>query len=566
MSAISPGRSATGSPPARDRARGGSVGGSGRAGALIDRVPGSAWVGALVRRVPRVAWLCALVALSNGLAWSLIVPPFEVPDENAHYAYVAQVAERGTLPHPGPVAGPLSPAEDGTLAAIRFYEMVGEPHNPAPFSALQQDAIEQVADEPLSTRGDGDALTATNNPPLYYVLEAIPYKLGSSGSVLDRLALMRVLSALMGAVTVLLVFLFLMELLPGRRWAWPAGALAVAFQPLFGFMSGGVNSDNLIYLTAAGTLWGVARMFRRGLTPAGGALIGAFMGAGLVTKFTLLGFLPAVALALALGLWRAWPPGRDAGDGRDAGHGLDVGHGRQVGREGRESAGGHASDPARAVRGAAWAVGLIAVPVLGYLALNRWVWKRGSVPAIGSVSSTSPTGQHFSSGGELSHIWQLFLPRLPGMHPQFPYLPLAHTWLKGFVGRFGWLDYTFPGWVYNAALGVMGLVCALAVVELVRRRHTLGGRLGELAVYVLALVGLCVEIGVESYREAILTGGVFEQARYLLPLLCLYAAIVALATRAGGRRFGPAIGAAIVMVAIGHDLFSQAITIARYYA
>jgi Predicted membrane protein (DUF2142) len=524
--ATSSARSATGSSPARGRARGGHV-------------PGSARVGALARRVPRAAWLCAVVALANGLAWSLIVPPFEVPDENAHYAYVAQVAERGTLPHPGPAGGPLSPAEDDTLATIRFYEMVGEPHNPAPFSALQQDAIEQVAREPLATRGDGDALTATNNPPLYYVLEAIPYKLGASGSVLDRLALMRVLSALMGAVTVLLVYLFLMEFLPGRRWAWSVGALAVAFQPLFGFMSGGVNSDNLIYLTAAGTLWGVARMFRRGLTPASGALIGAFLGAGLVTKFTLLGFLPAAALALGLGLWRAWSSERDAG---------------------------HGPRWARARRGAAWAVGLVAAPVLVYLVLNRWVWKRGSVPAIGSVSSVSPTGQHFSFGGELSHIWQLFLPPLPGMHRQFSYLPFAHTWLKGFVGRFGWLDYTFPGWVYNAAGGVMGLVCALAVVELVRRRRALGGRLGELAVYVLALVGLCVEIGVESYREAILTGSVFEQARYLLPLLCLYAAIVALATRAGGRRFGPAIGAAIVMIAIGHDLFSQAITIARYYA
>jgi Predicted membrane protein (DUF2142) len=563
--AAAPTPGATGSPQARDRARDGRAGGAAWVGALVRRAPGSARVGGLVRRVPKGAWLCALVALANGLAWSLIVPPFEVPDENAHYAYVAQVAERGTLPHPGPAAGPLSPAEDATLATIRFYEMVGEPHNPAPFSALQQDAIEAVARARLSTRGDGDALTATNNPPLYYVLEAIPYKLGASGTVLDRLALMRVLSALMGAVTVLLVYLFLMELLPARRWAWSVGALAVAFQPLFGFMSGGVNSDSLIYLTAAGTLWGVARMFRRGLTPASGALIGAFLGAGLVTKFTLLGFLPAVALALALALWRAWGPERDAARARDAGPGPDPGRGRDLGLEG-ESSGGHARERARAVRGAAWAVGLVAAPVLVYLVLNHLVWKRGSVPAIGGVSSVSPTGQHFTFGGELSHIWQLFLPPLPGMHRQFSYLPLAHTWLKGFVGRFGWLDYTFPGWVYNAALGVMGLVCALAVVELARRRRTLAGRLGELAVYVLALVGLCVEIGVESYREAILTGNVFEQARYLLPLLCLYAAIVALATRAGGRRFGPAIGAAIVMIAIGHDLFSQAITIARYYA
>ena len=60
-----------------------------------------------LRAVPRAAWLCALVALANGLAWSLIVPPFEVPDENAHYAYVAHVAETGSPPRPASPEGPL---------------------------------------------------------------------------------------------------------------------------------------------------------------------------------------------------------------------------------------------------------------------------------------------------------------------------------------------------------------------------------------------------------------------------------------------------------------------------
>jgi 4-amino-4-deoxy-L-arabinose transferase-like glycosyltransferase len=485
---------------------------------------------ALIRRVPRAAWLCALVALANCLAWSLITPPFQVPDENAHYAYVAQVAERGTVPRQILPEGLLSPAEDGTLGALDFYEIVGDPHNPAPFSTLQQQTIEQVGAEGLSRRGDGDALTATNNPPLYYMLEAIPYKL-AGGTVLDRLAAMRMLSALMGAVTVLLVYLFLMELLPGRRRTWSVGALAVAFQPMFGFLSGGVNSDDLIYLTAAGTLWAVARMFRRGLTPASGARIGAFLGLGLVTKFTLIGFIPAIALAVALGLWRAWPRHR-----------------------------------ARALRGGAWALGLVAAPVLVYLAVNRFVWKRDAIAGgVGSVPAGNPSGAHFSFAAELSHIWQLFLPPL-WMRHQFNYVPLERTWFKGFIGRFGWLDYTFPEWFYGLAFAVTLLVGALALVTLVRNRRALAGRRGELAVYVLALVGLCVEIGVESYREAILTGTQFEQARYLLPLLGLYAAIVALATRAGGGRWGPVIGAALVMLALGHDLFAQAITIARYYS
>ena len=72
----------------------------------------------------------------------------------------------------------------------------------------------------------------------------------------------------------------------------------------------------------------------------------------------------------------------------------------------------------------------------------------------------------------------------------------------------------------------------------------------------------------QSYREMIQSGGVgqFEQARYMLPLLCLYAAIAALAARFGGRRWGPAIGATLVMLAIGHDLFAQMITVSRFYA
>jgi hypothetical protein len=486
-----------------------------------------------LRRVPTAAWACALVALANGLAWSLIVPPFEVPDENAHYAYVAQVAERGTVPRHVVPEGKLSPAEDATLAAVDFYRIVGEIKNPAPWSELEQRRLETVEESHLSTRGSGDALSATNNPPLYYALEAIPYKLGSSGSVLDRLALMRALSALMGAGTALLAYLFLKELLPRRRYAWTAGALAVALQPLFAFMSGGVNNDNLLYLMAAGTLYALARIFRRGLTPTNGALLGAFLGLGIVAKLTLLGFVPAAVLGLALALRRGW-----------------------------------SRDRAATTRGAGWAIGLGVAPVLLYIVLNRFVWKRGVLPArIGSVQAAPGATTKFSFTQELGHIWQLFLPPV-GMHHQFAYLPLWQTWFKGFVGKFGWLDYGFPWWFYKIALVAFLLLVLLALGELVRRRRTFTRRIGEFSVYALATAGVCVEVGVQSYREMVQTGGtgVFEQPRYVLPMVLLYGAIVALAVRFGGRRWGPALAALVVVSALAHDLLAQAITISRYYA
>jgi 4-amino-4-deoxy-L-arabinose transferase-like glycosyltransferase len=294
-------------------------------------------------------------------------------------------------------------------------------------------------------------------------------------------------------------------------------------------MSGGVNNDNLLYLAAAGTLWALARAFRRGLTVSSGALLGGIVGAGLVSKLTLLGFVPAVALALVLLVRRA-----PAGERRPAATGALV------------------------------AVAVGAAPLIAYALLNHLVWDRSFIPGgVGAVGSN--VGRHFSFREEISHLWQLFLPRL-WMRPQFTYSPLWHTWFVGFVGRFGWLDYGFPAWVYQLARVIMLGVLALAIAELVRSRAAVRARAAELAVYALAVVGLCVEIGIESYRYLIANGGVFEQPRYLLPLLGLYAAIGAIAVRLGGRRWGPVIAAVLVALAIGHDLYAQAITIARYYA
>lgn len=484
-------------------------------------------------RVPRMAWICALVALLNGLAWSLITPPFEVPDENAHYAYVQQLAERAALPRHVLPEGRLSPAEDGILSSVDFYQIVGQPLNPAPFSSVQQQAIERVERSPLATKGDGDALSATNNPPLYYAVQAIPYKLVGT-SVLDRLAAMRIVSAVMGAITILLVYLFLLELLPSAPGACSVGALVAALQPLYAFMSGGVNNDNLLFLMAAGVLWAIARVFRRGLTPSTGALLGAFLGLGLITKFTLLGFVPACLAAVILQLWR---------EARTAGRPL----------------------LRRALRGAALAIALGGLPVAVYAVLNRTVWHRTTIAGGLARVGSSTVGLHFNRLEELSHIWQLFLPNL-WMTPQFPsYLPLWRTWFIGLVGRFGWLDYEFPLWMDDAALVLLVLVLVVALVGLAQRRHALSQRVGELIVYALVPVGLCVVIGVQSYSAYVSTGAVFEQPRYLLPLLGLYGALVALAVRGAGRRWGALLGVALVVLALGHDLYGQVLTIARFY-
>jgi len=75
------------------------------------------------RGIPRVAWLCALIAAVNALAWSFFIPPFHVPDETAHFAYIQYLGEKGTPPK-HPFAG-FSRDENQTLGALGFYTTIG---------------------------------------------------------------------------------------------------------------------------------------------------------------------------------------------------------------------------------------------------------------------------------------------------------------------------------------------------------------------------------------------------------------------------------------------------------
>ena len=186
--------------------------------------------------MPRVAWACAAVALLNGLAWSLITPPFQVPDENAHYAYVQQLAERGKLPRAGG-AGRLLLAGRGRHAGRDRLLPDRRPaaQSRAVLHAPAAGGRRRRTPCTCGRTGSGSAFTATNNPPLFYAIQTVPYKLAGAagGSVLDRLAAMRIVSVLMAALTVLLVYLFLSELLPGSPLACCAGTLVAALQPLF---------------------------------------------------------------------------------------------------------------------------------------------------------------------------------------------------------------------------------------------------------------------------------------------------------------------------------------------
>jgi Predicted membrane protein (DUF2142) len=485
----------------------------------------AARLGGVLAGIPSAAWVCALVGCLSAVSWSLISPPFEIPDEPSHYAYVQHLAETG---HPPTGNGAIfSSAEGYALLDLHSSVVRENPQNGTISTLGEQQKLEQDMATHTSTASE-NASVATTEPPLYYALEAIPY-LATGGNVLDRLTSMRLLSALLAGVTSLFAFLFVRETLPGVSWAWIVGGLSVALYPLLGEMSGAVNPDALLYAVATALFFCLARAFRLGLTPARASAIGAVVAIGLLSKLNFVGMIPGAAVGLLVLTLRA-----------------------------------RRRSPASAVRSLALGLGVAASPVIAYVAL-------GSVLHHGGGTNPIAVGSEFlrrqgSLFTKISYIWELFLPQLPGMPSLFHGVSTTRQlWFDGLVGRYGWLDTFFPGWIYTVALIPAALIATLCARELARHRTMLRARTGELATYAAIGVGIAVQVGASDYLYYPNEIGVFTEPRYLLPLIALFGAALALAARGAGRRWGTAVGTMLILLLLGHDIFSQLLVIGRYY-
>ncbi len=482
-------------------------------------------LGHALRRMPTAAWVCAAVACLNAAAWSIATPPFMGPDEEAHFAYTEVLAEDGRLP----LAIPEYPeAEELVRADLQQPVALLNPAQGLVGSRGAEETLRRDLERPIASGGVG-AGTAGSEPPLYYAIETVPYRLGAPGGLIVSLELMRLVSALLAGVTALLVVLFLREALPGVPWAWSVGGLCVALAPLPGSISAIVNPDVALATVSAGLFYALSRAFRRGFTPRLATVIGGLVVAGLGVKLNFLGLVPGIALAMAL---LTWSRARSRGL-RAAGRSLAIG-------------GGLGISPILVY-------GIVKAysphPVTGLVLIGKEIVERagGPLAAIG-------------------YVWQLYLPRLPGMSNDFPGISTTREiWLRGLVGKYNWLETVFPPWVYSIALIPVFAIALLFVRELIRSREALRARLSELAAYAAIAVGLIVLIGLGSYLVFPASQAAESEPRYLLPLLPIGAAVLALAARGAGRRWGPVAGALLVLLVLAHDIFSQLLEISRFY-
>ena len=115
---------------------------------------------AALRQIPRAAWFCLLIACLNAACWSIINPPFQLPDEPSHFAYTQDLVQAKGLPTP---SGSYSPEETAVLHDLHHLEVRWHPGSPHHFlGGRTAPAADRPRREPVARRrrGRGSCLPA----------------------------------------------------------------------------------------------------------------------------------------------------------------------------------------------------------------------------------------------------------------------------------------------------------------------------------------------------------------------------------------------------------------------
>ena len=252
-------------------------------------------------------WLRLILLLYAviGLTYALVTPVFEASDELWHYPMIRHLADGNPLPvqvFDPALAGPWKQqASQPPLyyylgAALTFW--------------IDASDMEQVRWE--NPHVDNGLITVDGNINLtIHDPDWNPWQ----GTLL-AVRLVRVFSLLLGLATVYLTYLIAREVVPDRPEIVLGSTAATAFLPMFLFISGAVNNDNLIIPLAALTLYLLIRVVGGG-QPVPTAwqwlgdnwqtwlLIGVVVGLGALTKISGVGLLPLVWGTAVMAAWRA---------------------------------------------------------------------------------------------------------------------------------------------------------------------------------------------------------------------------------------------------------------------
>lgn len=482
-------------------------------------------------KIPTALTLILVAAAIQSLAWDVALPAFQGPDESAHFAYIQHLAETGSIPSPSSGQSPNSSEVANALNTLNLSSLIGNLNARPGWSSADLALWHRVERSlPAGSRSNGAGPNAiAKNPPLYYALMAIPYRLLLWLPLLKQLFVMRLFNAVCYLATVALTWMLAGELFGPQRWKQVLAAGVVALEPQLAFMSAVINADNLLIALTSAFLVAAVRLVTRGPNLRRFVAAAALSAAAILTHGRGLITLPVLFVALVAAWIRYRPSLRVSAQG-------------------------------------------VAIPsaFVGCALLLDYLVEHSSGGGSlygGQVSALNSQG--FNVREFLSFVYQFFFPRLASLRPRIgPAYGYRQVFINTFYATFASLEVTFKPRVYDllevlSALGLLGFYTAC-----VTRWRVLVRSWAPVLVMLSLLVTLVLFLLYVSYQSLLGNGGSdpLIVGRYLLPMISLFGIAVAFTAGSLPRRAGPVLAAVILSGGVLLALGGIAITAARFYA
>jgi Predicted membrane protein (DUF2142) len=473
-----------------------------------------------------------LVAAIEVVVWSLVMPPFQGPDEMAHFAYVQHLAETGEAPdRTGGSGRNVSTEQAEAVRWENVHALVGVlGMRPGWAEAEERRWREVEASLPDEASADGNGPNAVGqNPPLYYALETIPYRLAPGGSFLNRFYLTRLGSAAFYLAAVALMWLIASELFR-PVWARTLATAIVALHPKLAMLGASVNADILLVLVWTAFIYVGLRIVRQG--PSARRLIGAGLisAASILTHGRGLAIMPALLVLLGIAYLR-WRP-----------------------------------KPARALQGAAVSLGIATVGLAIEGVFTSGVSGEGAAygGTIGWVNKRAFNVREF-----LSYVWQFYLPKLQFMQPSIgvPGYGFREVYVQTFYGDLASLEVEYPRFAIDLLqVATMALLFALYTVA-IARLQAVKRNWPIIAFLLLTGLSMLALLHLSSYVNMLINpADPLFTGRYLLPLVSILAIGVTVVVTALPRMLGAFAAGGLVAAGIVLQVTGLGIAFVRFYA
>ncbi len=228
-----------------------------------------------------------------GILWAILIPPFEKPDEIHHVVYIQFVAQEGRLPvqkqeswgglldfeaHQPPLYYVV-----GAIVYRTFTALGVEPHQARDWQSRINPNFVGKTQGP-----DPEQTFFVHDGTIFQPDRLFPY----------NVILLRIYSVLVASVGVVGTYLTCRQIWPQQRWPSVLTTSLIVFVPQISFITSSTTNDAMVYAVGSLLIYQMVRIVRHGRSEdlAGYALLGILLGVSILTKLSLVSFIPIAAL------------------------------------------------------------------------------------------------------------------------------------------------------------------------------------------------------------------------------------------------------------------------------